>query len=156
KSTRLLANLGNPAAVLIVSGEQEGYLEPCGCSAEQFGGLIRRYDFIERVHNQKWATALVELGTLIKDPAGARGGFEQSKYKFDYALKALALLNYDALALSAQDLKVGVAEALGFFDNNLQGKHTKIVVANVEPDTTYKGIFATSVLVSAGQIKLGI
>ena len=64
-----LANLGNPAAVLIVSGEQEGYMEPCGCSAEQIGGLIRRYDFVERLHNQNWPTALIELGTLIKDPA---------------------------------------------------------------------------------------
>ena len=55
------------------------------------------------------ADGLIELGTLIKDPAGARGGFEQAKYKFDYALKALNLLNYDAIALSDQDLKVGVA-----------------------------------------------
>jgi hypothetical protein len=156
KSTKLLANLGKPAAVLIISGEQEGYLEPCGCSAEQIGGLIRRYDFVERVHKQNWPTALIELGTLIKDPAGARGGFEQSKYKFDYALKALTLLNYDAVALSAQDLKLGVGEALGFFDNNLQGKHTKLVVANVEPDAAFQKIFAKSVVVQAGPVRLGV
>jgi hypothetical protein len=156
KSTKLLANLGSPAAVLIISGEQEGYLEPCGCSAEQIGGLIRRYDFIERVHNQKWPTALIELGSLIKDPAGARGGLEQSKYKFDYALKALNLMKYDAIALSTQDLKLGVGEALGFFDNNFQGKNTKIVVANVQPDANFKRIFAPSLIVAAGPVKLGI
>src|SRR5260370_1139118 len=65
KSQKLLATLGPPAAVLIVSGEQDGYLEPCGCSAEQLGGLIRRYDLVERLHNQNWPTALVELGTLV-------------------------------------------------------------------------------------------
>jgi hypothetical protein len=156
QSANPLANLGNPAAVLIISGEQEGYLEPCGCTADQVGGLIRRYDFVERVHKQNWPAALVELGTLIKDPAGARGGFEQSKYKFDYALKALTLLNYDAIALSAQDLKLGVGEALGFFDNNLQGKHTKLVVANVEPDTAFQKLFAKSIVVPAGPVKLGV
>jgi hypothetical protein len=156
KSTKILANLGNPAAVLIISAEQEGYLEPCGCSAEQIGGLIRRHDFIERVHKQGWPTASIELGTLIKDPAGARGGFDQSKYKFDYALKALTLLNYDAIALSAQDLKIGVSEALGLFDNNLQGKKAKIIVANVKPEKTYEKMFGSSVVVTAGLVKLGI
>ncbi|MFI5457408.1 MAG: multiheme c-type cytochrome [Isosphaerales bacterium] len=151
-----LANFGNPAAVLIVSGEQEGYMEPCGCSKEQIGGLIRRYDFVERLHNQKWPTVLIELGTLIKDPAGARGGFEQSKYKFDYSLKALTLLDYDAVALSAQDLKVGVGEALGLFDNNLDGKKSKIVVANVKPEATYEKMFRTSIVAAAGPVKLGI
>ena len=65
KSRKLLANLRNPTAVLIVSGEQGGYLEPCGCSEEQYGGLIRRFDFIERLHNQnKWPTVLIDLGSL--------------------------------------------------------------------------------------------
>jgi len=155
KSTKLLANLGNPAALLIVSGEQEGYLEPCGCSPEQIGGLIRRFDFIYRVHNRNWPTALIDLGTLIKDPTGARGGFEQAKIKFDYALKALTLLKYDALALSAEDLKVGAGEALALFDNNL-GEKTKIVVANVKPEKIFEKMFRTSIVVTAGPVKLGI
>jgi len=131
-------------------------MEPCGCTAEQIGGLIRRYDFIERLHNQNWPTALIEGGTLIKDPAGAPGGFEQAKYKFDYSLKALNLLKYDAIALSAEDLKIGVDEALGLFDNNLMGGKTKIVVANVQPDKVFENMFRTSIIVTAGPVKLGI
>ena len=152
---KLMAELNNPAALLVVSGQQEGYLEPCGCSAEQIGGLLRRFDFIERLRKQNWPVSLVELGGLIKDPAHARGGFEQSKIKFDYALKALKLLGYDALALSADDLKVGVGEALGLFDNNL-GEKTKIVVANVQPEQIYEKLFRPSIVVTAGPVKLGI
>ena len=100
KPQKLLADWSNPAAVLIVSGQQDGYLEPCGCSAEQIGGLIRRYDFIERLHKQNWPIALIDLGGLIKNPADARGGFEQAKFKFDYAVKALKLLDYNAVALA--------------------------------------------------------
>jgi Cytochrome c554 and c-prime len=151
---KLMAELNNPAAVLLVSGQQSGYLEPCGCSAEQVGGLLRRFDFVERLRKQNWPVSLVEMGGLIKDPH-ARGGLEQNKIKFDHALKALKLLGYDALALSADDLKVGVGEALGLFDNNL-GEKTKIVVANVQPEQFYKELFRRSIVVTAGPVKLGI
>ena len=114
---------------MLISGEQDGYLEPCGCTSGQLGGLRRRYDLIRRIRDQKWPLALIDLGSLIKDPAGARGGFEQAKIKFTVALKALALLKYDALALSAEDLKIGVDEALAQFLN--MGERPKIVVANV-------------------------
>ena len=151
----ILSSLGNPAAVLLVSGEQDGYMEPCGCSEDQEGGLIRRYDLVERLHKRKWPTALFDLGSLMKDPSSARGGFEQAKYKFDYAIKALKLLKYDALALSAEDLKVGVDEALGLFDNGL-GDATKIVVANVEPQEVFKNLFQRSRVATAGPVKLGV
>jgi hypothetical protein len=152
---KLLANLRDPAAVLIVSGEQFGYLEPCGCTKGQVGGLIRRYDFVERLHAQNhWPTALIDLGSLIKNPADARGGFDQAKLKFDTALKALKLLNYSAMALSAEDLKLGVGEALGLFLNGL-GETTKVVVANVEAPG-YETIFRPSLIVSAGPVKLGV
>ncbi len=150
-----LANLGNPAAVLIITGQQDGYMEPCGCTEDQSGGLIRRFDLVERIHALNWPTALVDLGSLIKDPAGARGGFEQTKLKFDYSVKALALLKYNALALSADDLKIGVGEALGFLDNSL-GDSTKIVVANVQPDPVYERIFRPSLVATAGPVKVGI
>jgi hypothetical protein len=151
----VLASLGNPAAILIVSGERNGYLEPCGCSEEQEGGLIRLYDLVGRLHKRKWPTALMDLGTLVKDPAGARGGFEQAKIKFDYAIKALKLLDYEGIALSAEDLKVGVGEYMGLFDNSV-GEKTKIVVANVQPDPIYARFFRPSLLAQAGPVKLGL
>ena len=90
--SKLLANFGNPAAVLLITGEMDGYLEPCGCTENQIGGLLRRYDFLERLRKQNWPVASFDLGSLTKDPAAARGGFEQAKFKFDYAIRALKLL----------------------------------------------------------------
>ena len=92
---------------------------------------------------------------MIKNPASARGGLEQAKIKFDYAVKALKLLQYDGLALAADDLKVGVGEALGLFDNNL-GEKTKILVANVTPEKVYEKMFRPSIVVTTGPVKLGI
>ncbi len=50
---KLLGTLGKPAAIAIVSGEMNGYIEPCGCSDDQEGGLIRRYDLVERLRKAR-------------------------------------------------------------------------------------------------------
>jgi hypothetical protein len=154
--SQLLLNLPRPAAALIITGERESYLEPCGCTKGQLGGLIRLYDFLERLHKQDWPTIQIDLGTLTKfDPTFAHGGPEQAKLKFDYAVKALKLLDYSALALSPEDLKVGVSESLGFLLNSL-GEKMKIVVANVATPTGYESMFRTSQVVTAGPVKVGI
>ena len=74
KSGKLLAELAHAAGRAGLSGEMDGYLEPCGCTQGQLGGLIRRLDFVERPKAQNWPVALIDLGSLIKDPAAARGG----------------------------------------------------------------------------------
>ena len=151
---KLFADWPTPAGALLISGEQDGYLEPCGCTEGQTGGLRRRFDLIERLAEQGWPLAKIDLGGLIKDPAGSRGGAEQSKIKLDVALKALGLLKYDALALSAEDLKVGVDEALGRFLNLDKGP--KVVAANVVPAAGFEATIVPSVKTEAGPIKIGI
>ena len=39
-------------AILLISGEQDGYLDPCGCTEGQLGGLGRRYDLLEKLRGQ--------------------------------------------------------------------------------------------------------
>lgn len=79
-SKKLFADWPKPVAALLISGEQDGYLEPCGCTSGQLGGLRRRYDLIRHIREtDQWPLALVDLGSLVKDPAGARGGPSRSK-----------------------------------------------------------------------------
>ena len=150
-----LADWPKPLAALVISGEQLGYLEPCGCTQGQLGGLLRRYELVDRLNrDQKWPLALVDLGSLVRDPAVARGGPEQTKIKFHIALKALAALKYDALALSPEDLKVGVDEAVGQF-LNLPGDRLKVVAANVSA-AGLEARVVPSVRVKAGPVSIGI
>jgi len=154
-SSKLFADWPTPVAALLISGEQNGYLEPCGCTSGQLGGLRRRYDLIQRIRQERqWPLALVDLGSLIKDPAGARGGPEQVKLKFSVALKALELMKYDAFALSAEDLKVGVAEALGQFINLTE--KPKVVVANIKPAAGFDQTIVPSLRTKAGPATIGI
>jgi hypothetical protein len=144
----------DPAGAMIISGERDNYLVPCGCTQGQLGGLLRLEELIARLKARKWSVAKIDLGSLIKSPATARGGFEESKARFDVALKALQMLGYDALALSAEDLKIGVGEAVGHFLN--LGEKPKVVVANVIPAQGFETAIQKSVRTSAGRVKLGI
>lgn len=144
-----------PKAVVVVSGEIDGYLEPCGCTQGQLGGLIRRFEFVERIQARDIPLALVDLGSLMKDPSGSRGGPEQALIKFDVALKALNTFHYNAIALSADDLKVGVGEAFAQFLNNLT-EPTTIVAANVEPGAGFETIIRPWTIAEAGPLKFGV
>ena len=146
-----------PAGVLMISGQQDGYLEPCGCTEGQKGGLGRRLDLIGQLRGRKWPLALIDLGSLAHDPATDRGGPEEAKQKFAVALRALGMMNYDAVALGADDLKLGVDEALMLVINGVKDR-PKVVSANVAPaegmDT--EGHFVPSLRTTAGPVKLGI
>ena len=71
-----------PVAVLVLSGEQDGYPDPCGCTEGQLGGLGRRYDLIQKMEAKGWPLAKLDLGNLIQFRANSRGGPEQEKIKF--------------------------------------------------------------------------
>src|SRR5262249_46962426 len=43
-----------PDLALLLSGEQHGYLLPCGCSRPQVGGLERRYNLLALLRQRGW------------------------------------------------------------------------------------------------------
>ncbi len=152
-NAKLFADWPTPAGALIISGEQDGYLEPCGCTSGQQGGLRRRSDLVARLREQGWPLTLIDLGNLIKDPATARGGPDQVKITFLVSLNALSLMQYDALALSAEDMKIGVGEALGQFLN--MGDRPKVVAANVAAPG-FEAAMPPSIRIRVGAFKVGI
>lgn len=156
KPTKLFANWPTPVGALIISGQQIGFLEPCGCSAGQKGGLARRLDLVEKLRAQGWPLALIDLGSLSSDDLRHHGGPEEARIRFGYALKGLEIMKYSAVALSATDLKLGVGEVMNRFMN--LGDQLKVVSANVVPDKGLglEGKFVPSLRAEAGPIKIGI
>jgi hypothetical protein len=145
-----------PLGTLVITGERLGYLEPCGCTEGQTGGLGRLYDLVERLKAKGWPVVLTDLGS-IADPSNPRGGPVESKIKFSVAMRALGLVKYDAMALGADDLKLGVFESLGQL-LNLHERSPKpaLLAANVVVDDAFKGLIQPSVRTQAGSVKLGI
>jgi 5-methylcytosine-specific restriction endonuclease McrA len=103
----LLEGWEEPQFALLLSGQQHGYLEPCGCSEFQSGGLARRYDLLKKMEAKGWTVAGLDVGGLLK-----RSGL-QAQIKFDAFLRALKEMHYLALNLGPEELALDATTLLG-------------------------------------------
>ncbi len=97
----MLEGWKKPALAIVFSGEQHGYMEPCGCSITQSGGLSRRADCFRQIAKEKgWPLTALDLGGLV------RKDNEQNKFKFQVMLAALNELGYKGMALGTEELQL--------------------------------------------------
>lgn len=87
---------------ILFTGDQIGYLEPCGCADEQLGGLSRRHSFIEELRRHKKNLLLLDNGDR------AKGIGRQEELKYETTLYAMAPMGYDAMNMGERDLFLGL------------------------------------------------
>lgn len=158
-----------PAAVLVLSGEQHGYIEPCGCSETQSGGLARRAGLIHELMKNNWPVAGLDLGgslRVAKSEAGAElRGNElvnkvQSKLKLDTQLKVMEELRYSAMALGLEEILLKDGLVNDYQDRLAprgQSVHPVFMDANMwfyAPDSGLGPVSTQTV--SVGQTKVGV
>ncbi len=92
----LFAGWKKPDFVLLLSGEQHGYLLPCGCSRPQKGGLERRYNLLELLKAKGWPVVAADLGDVpqVQGPAGLPN--IQGLIKYKYSMESLKRMDYTA------------------------------------------------------------
>lgn len=99
-----------PDFVLFITGQTHGYLQPCGCSRPQMGGLVRRYNFMEWLKREKkWTVVPVDYGEIIADKSVNE---RQTALKFETNMKALETMGYAAYGMGATEVKFGLLNAL--------------------------------------------
>lgn len=140
-----------PDVAVVLTGEQHGFFEPCGCTADQLGGMSRRADLIGRMKKAGWTVTGVDLGGLPR-----RTG-RQAVIKAQTSLKALTQLGYMAVGLGTDELKLGID---GLLDIHLQEgdeRTIRFVSANV---SLLEGAIEELPLVTMtkafGDVKIGI
>ncbi|MEQ8847850.1 multiheme c-type cytochrome [Botrimarina sp.] len=113
-----------PDAAIVFTGEQIGYLEPCGCAGleNQKGGLKRRHTMI-RTLREKWGWPLV----LLDAGEQVRYFGKQADIKHRHTIEALIQMGYDAVGLGVMDLRT---ELLGLAIN-LDEAENPLTSANV-------------------------
>jgi hypothetical protein len=89
-----------PALALFLSGDQYGYLEPCGCSKTQSGGLARRAHLERLLKEQGWPLIGIDAGGLTK-----RSG-RQDQVKFEAITAGLKQLGYKSFNAGAAELRL--------------------------------------------------
>ena len=90
------------ALTLVVSGEELGYLEPCGCADGQLGGFPRRDSLLKQLEAKGKNLLLVANGNLIDNPG------RQSELKAEIGFTALKAMGYAAFNVGEKDLLLGV------------------------------------------------
>lgn len=106
-----------PELVLVVSGEQNGYVEPCGCAGleNQKGGLARRHTFLKQLAAKGWSAAPIDLGNQIQ-----RFGSQQ-EIKFHTTIEGLKTMGYTAVGYGPDDLRLPVGELISDAANDENG-----------------------------------
>lgn len=89
-----------PKLALVATGEQLGYFEPCGCTANQLGGMSRRASLFDKIRSLGWNVRGIDVGSVSR-----RTG-TQAKLKFETSLEAMRQLKYVALGLGPEELKL--------------------------------------------------
>ncbi|GAX60536.1 5'-nucleotidase/2',3'-cyclic phosphodiesterase and related esterases [Candidatus Scalindua japonica] len=125
--------LSLPVIHIVFTGEENGYLEPCGCSEGQLGGFAKRQTLINQLRKKDQDLILLSMGDL----PGKVG--RQEEIKMETALEALGLMDYVAHNIGEKDLNMGI-DFLGylsqisnieFISSNITGLATRAL--NIKP-----------------------
>ena len=108
RNQKIAEDWPEPQAVLFVSGQQHGYLEPCGCTGldQQKGGLIRRDTLLSQLADRGWNMVPIDVGNQVR-----RIG-RQPEMKFQSTAEAFKLMQYKAATLGVDDLKLSSVELI--------------------------------------------
>ncbi len=96
-----------PKWALLITGRQDGYIEPCGCAGldRMMGGMGRRHSLFRLLREKKgWDIAGLDVGGISK------GFGSQATLKFQTMLNAMQVMKYDAITLGASELKLPVGD----------------------------------------------
>ena len=99
---RYFVDWEKPDLTLVFTGMTNGYIEPCGCAGMERmkGGLSRRQTFLDNLkHDMNWDVVAIDSGQ-ITDGFGV-----QEELKFDMAMNAFHLMEYDAIGVGRGELR---------------------------------------------------
>jgi hypothetical protein len=147
----VFADWPKPRAVLVFTGELDGYIEPCGCTGKenQKGGLSRRQNFLRSITAAGWEVVPVDLGGQVK-----RFG-KQTEAKFQSIVDGLRGMQYAAVGFGPADLRLP-AEELVAAVAPIGDTPTPYVSANVGLLGLDANITPRFRVVEAGGLKIGI
>lgn len=143
---RLLHSPGSSDADITVwlSADTLGYLEPCGCRRDQAGGLPVRMTLVGSARTPN--RLLVDAGNITS------GGRSHELLKFDYILRGMALMGYDAVNLGRREVNLDRDTLL----QRVNGGSLPFLSCNVLDRRTSSPLAAPSLVRQVGGVRVGI
>jgi hypothetical protein len=119
-----------PDFVLLLSGQQHGYLLPCGCSRPQKGGVERRYNLIKLLNERGWTVVPVDLGDVPqKHGPTPEMPNHQGMIKYRYAMRAMKAMNYAAVGIGEYEAALSLDKV--FAEWSLNEDEPRLLCANL-------------------------
>jgi len=140
-----------PRLAIVITGRQDGYLEPCGCVGldRMRGGLSRRQTMIESLRAKGWPLVVLDVGG-ISNRTGA-----QAILKLRFSVEAMTEMGYDAIGLGTAELRFPAAELLSLVAGE-EGRPGRFLSANVGLFGPAGQIAPRQKIVRAGGMKVGV
>src|SRR5438552_3762297 len=137
-----------PDVAVVLSAQQFGYLQPCGCSEPQKGGLARRFNMIQGLRKRGWEVVAGDLGDIAQS-AGPQTVHEQTLLKYKYSMQALQLLKYSGVGIGANEMSLPLLDGLAEFA--LNERSPRVLAANLKDKENKFPEMVGSTIVSAGK-----
>jgi hypothetical protein len=144
----LFAGWTKPQVALVITGNQHGYLEPCGCTglANQKGGLARRHSFLKQLAEKGWQVLPLDAGNQVR-----RIG-PQAELQFQMTANALKEMGYRAIGLGNEDLQLN--DILSIVATTDADKPGPFLSANIAVDE--RDFLPRHLIIEQGGHKIGV
>jgi Cytochrome c554 and c-prime len=139
-----------PQVTLFISGRQNGYIEPCGCTGleNQLGGMMRRHTLFKQLAERGWKPVGLDLGNQVRSYG------PQSILKINTTYEGLGFdMGYQCIGFGPDDLQLPTLDLMTAMTNS--GLSTSnFVCANVSLiDPGFTSRFRT---IQAGNKRIGV
>lgn len=135
---------GSGDIVVWLSADTRGYLEPCGCRRDQAGGLPARMTLVTADKNPN--RLLLDAGNITN------GGRSYELLKFDYLLRGMAAMGYDAVNLGKREVNLDGDTLRG----KIAASNLPFVSCNALDKQSGKPLCPPFVIKSVGGTRFGI
>jgi 2',3'-cyclic-nucleotide 2'-phosphodiesterase (5'-nucleotidase family) len=135
--------------VIAYTGETHAMIYPCNCPIEPDGGIARRATFVKKLRAQNPQMLLLDSGGVFG--GGLMDEYNQSseldQRRTDIAVRAMALMKYDAVAVGDDEFNFG--------REYFSGLMAKYKIPFVSSNCPVPGV-APFVIKRAGKVSVGI
>src|SRR5207244_3969984 len=116
-----------------------------------YGGLARRYELIKSLKAKNWPVAALDLGDVVTEKANP-----QTLLKYETTMRALKLLDYSAIGLGRNEIKLPLIDAISQYA--LENPKPRLLAANLEyaKDDEVLSQVKPFEIITQGKIKVGV
>ncbi|QVL33711.1 hypothetical protein KIH39_07330 [Telmatocola sphagniphila] len=147
-----------PDLVLVITGQTHAYLQKCGCSDPQKGGLERRYNFIESLKAKGWPVMPIDLGGITDDRDHVKRPIikEQALLKYTTTMQSMKIMDYKAVGIGKEEISLPLQEGLAAYTLQPNNQFPEVLSLNMGIANFPPGILTPLNVYKKAEVNVGV